>query len=406
MLFRSLAVAALILVADVLAHPGDDHSHEIAEIAAFTKLSKKDLSHCAKKLKARGIEQRATARRAATAQKARQKRGLSTTAPFLRARQAPLDTDHHSPVDYTSETAASTLFASNSSCILAPEVTLGPYWVEREYMREDVTDNQAGVSLILDAQIVDISTCDPVSNAVLEIWSCNSTGVYSGIVARGNGVGTADPSNINNTFMRGLQPTDGDGVASFTTLFPGHYSGRATHIHALVHFNGSTFDNGTYAGGYVSHVGQLYFDQSLIAEVEATGVYATNAQGLTSNADDRILSAGMANGHDPIVEYSFLGDTVEDGIFAWISFGVDLSSQQILTGAATLGENGGDANGNGGSGTGGSTPSGTPTSTGAGTGGSGDSNGVVSTFVPSAATSLVGVLSVALVLLLGLFGLF
>ncbi|KAH7356968.1 Intradiol ring-cleavage dioxygenase [Rhexocercosporidium sp. MPI-PUGE-AT-0058] len=405
MLFLPAAVAASILVAAVLAHPGDDHSHEIAERAAFTKLSKKDLSHCAEKFKESGLEQRAIARRAATAQKSRQKRGLSTTAPFLRTRAGPLDTDHHSSVNYSSDTDSSSLFASNGSCILSPEVTLGPYWVGGEYVRENVSEDQAGLSLILDAQVLDISTCDPVTNAVLEIWSCNSTGVYSGVVARGNGVGTADPSNLDNTFMRGLQRSDADGVAQFTTLFPGHYTGRATHIHVLVHFNGTSFENGTYAGGYVSHVGQLYFDQDLISEVEATGVYTTNTQALTTNADDSILSTGVANGHDPFVEYSYLGNSVEDGIFAWISFGVDLTSQRTLTGAATLTENGGVANtgngGGGGGGSSGSAPSGNPTSNGAGNGGnSGSTGGGVSSFVPSATSSLMGVLSAGLVFLL------
>jgi len=329
---------------------------------------------------------------------------LPVAAPFLRGRAAPLNTDHHSSVEYNSDIAASTLFTSNGSCILSPEVTLGPYWVEGEYLREDVSEDQAGIALILDAQILDISTCDPITDAVLEIWSCNSTGVYSGVVARGNGVGNADPSNLQNTFMRGLQPTDDDGVAQFTTLFPGHYTGRATHIHVLVHFNGTSFDNGTYAGGYVSHVGQLYFDQSLISEVEATSIYATNTQDLTTNADDNILSVGIANGHDPFVEYSYLGDSVEDGIFAWISFGVDLTSQQILTGAGTLTGIGGVASGTGGSRPNGSPPSASPTNNGASSAGSSTSNRqVVSTFIPSATSSVVILLAGSVLVLFGLF---
>ena len=63
-----------------------------------------------------------------------------------------------------------------------------------------------------------------------DLWNCNATGVYAGIVATGNGNGLDDPTNINNTFLRGIQKVDHDGVATFESIFPGHYSGRATHI--------------------------------------------------------------------------------------------------------------------------------------------------------------------------------
>ena len=79
MQIRTPVLVASILATGILAHPGEDHSAEAEERAAFTKFSKKDLSHCTEKIKARGIEARALARRAATAQKARQKRGLSTS---------------------------------------------------------------------------------------------------------------------------------------------------------------------------------------------------------------------------------------------------------------------------------------------------------------------------------------
>lgn len=67
---------------------------------------------------------------------------------------------------------------------------------------------------------------------------CNSTGVYGGVVAGGNG-NTADLSNINSTYLRGLQQTKEEGVAQITSLFPGHYSGRCPHIHIATHVNGT-----------------------------------------------------------------------------------------------------------------------------------------------------------------------
>lgn len=78
MQFLTASLVTSLLATGIFAHPGEDHSVEIAERAEFTKLSKKDLSHCSEKFKARGIEKRNVARRAAAAQSARQKRGIST----------------------------------------------------------------------------------------------------------------------------------------------------------------------------------------------------------------------------------------------------------------------------------------------------------------------------------------
>ena len=161
-------------------------------------------------------------------------------------------------------------------------------------------------------------------------------------MASGNG-DSSDATNIDKTFLRGLQPTEFDGVAQFTTTFPGHYTSRATHIHVIANFNGTILANSTYSGGAASHVGQIFFDQDLITQVEATAPYNTNTQEITENAVDTIFSE-EAGTIDPVAQYSLLGETVEDGIFAWISFGIDLTQSQTITPAATLTENGGVAN--------------------------------------------------------------
>lgn len=54
--------------------------------------------------------------------------------------------------------------------MLSPEVTEGPYYVAGEYVREDITEGQAGVPLTLDLQVLDIETCEPVVGAYTEIW--------------------------------------------------------------------------------------------------------------------------------------------------------------------------------------------------------------------------------------------
>ncbi|KAB5582788.1 Intradiol ring-cleavage dioxygenase [Coniochaeta sp. 2T2.1] len=345
-------VITAALVAAVLAHPGHDHDAEQAVRREALQFSKRDLSHCAAKIKARGLEARSVKRRSGIANNLLKKRNLKN-----RDIDELLDTSHHSSESFTLDTPVETIFASNNSCILSPEVTEGPYYVAGEYIREDVTEDQLGIDLALDVQVLDVNTCEPVPDVYLEIWHCNSTGVYSGVVASGNG--NANPSNINATFLRGVQQTDADGAATFQTLFPGHYTGRTTHIHVMVHTDATAFPNGTLIDTtHVGHVGQIFFDQDLIGRVEATAVYAANTQALTTNEEDEIL-AEEAESSDPFVQYVLLGESVEEGLLGWLSFGIDTSLQKSVSAAATLYAEGGVANPNaGGGGPGGPPPSG------------------------------------------------
>ena len=207
----------------------------------------------------------------------------------------------------------------------------------------------------------------------LDVWHCNSTGVYSGVVVNGNG-NSNDESNLDTTFLRGLQPTDNDGVAQFQTLFPGHYSGRATHIHVIAHLNSTILPNNTLTGGTVTHVGQVFFDQDLISQVEVTSPYNTNTNNLTTNAEDRVFSDETENTtSDPVIEYVLLGDDISDGLFGWITIAVNSSAAYdpnysfVYTSDGSVAESGGSG-GMGGSGPGGNftgtPPSGTavPTS--------------------------------------------
>ncbi|KAL4898711.1 extracellular dioxygenase [Aspergillus ambiguus] len=362
----SALVAGLAGLAGVAsAHPGHDIKAEAAERAAFLKrapLHSRSLNQCADKLRARGHEKRNVARRAQIVDDLRRSKGLQSRAPFLKARDVDtvLNTTHHSSMDVDLSTDPNVLFASNATCILGPDVTQGPYYVTGELIRGNIVEDQAGVPLYLDIQMIDTNTCDPVPEVFLDIWHCNSTGVYSGVVASGNG-NSNDETNLDATFLRGIQKTDKDGIVQFQTIFPGHYMGRATHIHVLSHaLNETTVNtnNNTISDLYTAHsahVGQLFFDQDLISTVEETSPYSTNTQELTENADDSIL-AEEADEIDPFVEYVFLGDSVSDGIFAWISMGMDATEDSEVTPAAYYTEEGGVENENSGMGMGGGGP--------------------------------------------------
>ncbi|KAH9906119.1 aromatic compound dioxygenase [Epithele typhae] len=297
--FASLLATTLAAVTIASAHP-----HPTAGTEAFEKRmefqtkARRSLADCQATLRKRdGVYDRAIQRREAFAKGARESHKIRRDAPFLkRDLDTVLSTDHQSNLTgVTNNTDASVLFSGNSSCVLAPEVTDGPYYVTGEYVRYDVREEQEGVDIYVDVQIIDVNTCEPVPNVYLDFWHANATGVYSGISANGNGNSASEPENLNTTFLRGIQATNEDGVAQWLSIFPGHYTSRATHIHILAHENGTSFENSTYTSTYVSHVGQIFFDQDLISEVEALAPYSTNTQELTTNAEDSILSSEAAD---------------------------------------------------------------------------------------------------------------
>ncbi len=237
-----------------------------------------------------------------------------------------------------------------------------------ELIRFDLHEDQAGIPLFADVQFLDMTTCEPLANVYTDWWHCNSTGVYSGVSASGNGNSDTDTSNLDATFLRGIQSTDSDGVVRFESLIPGHYTGRTPHVHILAHVGNTTANaNGTITQTLAQHVGQLFFDQDLITEVGEISPYSENTQTLTTNAEDGILSTETASS-DPIMEYVLLGDTLADGIFAWISIGINTTYSYNANAAATLTADGGVANANAmGGGPGGpngtAPPSGVPTGT-------------------------------------------
>jgi protocatechuate 3,4-dioxygenase beta subunit len=263
-----------------------------------------------------------------------------------------VNTSRHSDLHVTLNTPADELSDKNPVCILAPEGEIGPFWVKGELIRYDISDGEDGIPMYLDGQLIDINTCEPIKDLYWDVWNCNATGVYSGVQSSMNGNGD-DDSNLDKTFLRGIRKTDEDGVAGFKTVFPGHYSGRTTHVHVVAHLNATLLPNNTLTGGYVPHIGQLFFDQDLISAVETTYPYNTNTVAITENANDHVVIVETEDSNsDPFFQYSLLGDSIEDGIFAWVTLGVNssVSHDSAVSYAATLISDGGVSISNAGSG--------------------------------------------------------
>jgi protocatechuate 3,4-dioxygenase beta subunit len=165
--------------------------------------------------------------------------------------------------------------------VLTPELTEGPYYLPLNLVRSDITEGKDGAPLELALQVVDATSCEPIRGAAVDIWHADALGVYSGVVPLG--ANSSAPST-SGTFLRGVQSTDSDGVATFETLYPGWYRGRAVHIHVKVHLDDQTV-----------HTGQLFFDDALTTTVyRATAPYDTRPVADTTNQNDGIYRQGGA----------------------------------------------------------------------------------------------------------------
>jgi protocatechuate 3,4-dioxygenase beta subunit len=168
--------------------------------------------------------------------------------------------------------------AGSSTCAVTPEETAGPYPSNSVLNRRDITEGKSGLPLALTITVVNAgNNCNPVANAAVEIWHCDAQGNYSeysqpGFDGRGQ------------TFLRGVQTTDSSGQVTFTTIYPGWYSGRATHIHLEVLVNGRSVKTS-----------QIAFPEDVTAAVYGTGVYAAKGQNPTRNAGDNVFSDGVTS---------------------------------------------------------------------------------------------------------------
>jgi protocatechuate 3,4-dioxygenase beta subunit len=154
-----------------------------------------------------------------------------------------------------------------STCLLTPEVTEGPYWVENALTRRNITEGKAGVPLVLRFTVLNAKTCTPIRNADVEIWHCDALGNYSAV------------NGASSRFLRGHQKSNAAGRAEFLTIFPGWYRGRTPHIHMKV-----------YVGGDTVHTGQIFFNETITRAVYRQSPYARRGQYDTSHAEDNIFS--------------------------------------------------------------------------------------------------------------------
>ena len=215
--------------------------------------------------------------------------------------------------------AADTLAQSDlPSCVVKPELTEGPYFVDSQLDRSDIRVEPSdgsikpGVPLTLAFTISQIANggCTSLANAKIDVWHCDALGVYSGV----------NDNIISNTtseqkFLRGYQLTDADGHAQFTTIYPGWYTGRAVHIHFKIRTTSTT-------GDAYEFTSQFFFDDSLSDQIFTLAPYTTRTGRRMRNADDNIYQSG---GDQLLLNSTASGD----GYAATFAMGLDLSDMQV-----------------------------------------------------------------------------
>jgi len=194
-----------------------------------------------------------------------------------------------SPTSSSSSTGGSTssLASTNAQCVVTPEVTEGPYFVDEMLNRSDIrTDPATGAArpgvpldLTLALSLVGASGCGALAGALVDMWHCDALGLYSDVSAQ---------STVGQRFLRGYQVSDASGRVRFMTIYPGWYSGRAVHIHFKVRTNPA----GARGTEFTS---QMFFDEALTDQVHAQTPYSQKGRRNTLITSDGIFRGGGTN---------------------------------------------------------------------------------------------------------------
>jgi protocatechuate 3,4-dioxygenase beta subunit len=165
----------------------------------------------------------------------------------------------------------SDLFDRAESCRLAPQTTEGPFYFDVDRIRSDIREDREGTELRLGVRVRAADSCTPIENAVVDVWHCDALGSYSGFEeARGE------------TYCRGAQVTNSDGIAQFKTVYPGWYPGRTPHVHAKVHLDRTTV-----------LTTQLYFTDDRTEIVYESEPYASQPDRTDTNESDPLFDPSL-----------------------------------------------------------------------------------------------------------------
>jgi protocatechuate 3,4-dioxygenase beta subunit len=178
-------------------------------------------------------------------------------------------TARQTPTVPTTPSTSPTASTPVPSCVVRPELTEGPFFVDEKLNRSDIREDRGGVPVTLAFNVSQVSgaECTALQGAQVDVWQCDAAGAYSGI---------GQNNTAGKKFLRGYQVTDAAGRATFVTIFPGWYQGRTIHIHFKIR------------SGQRAFTSQLFFDQATTNAILARAPYNSRGAQDTTNASDNI----------------------------------------------------------------------------------------------------------------------
>lgn len=179
--------------------------------------------------------------------------------------------------------------SGSAACSVTNSETAGPFptITPASLVTSNIVGDRTGVPFTINIVVKNINdSCGALPGVLVDIWHCDKDGNYSEY-------GGTQMQQTNYTayhFLRGRQTTDANGKVTFTSIFPGWYTGRATHIHVHIYT----------AGGTSLLITQIAFPEdssSAVVTVNAATAsgYTKGMTGYTYNSSDNVFSDGVTN---------------------------------------------------------------------------------------------------------------
>jgi protocatechuate 3,4-dioxygenase beta subunit len=203
-------------------------------------------------------------------------------------------------------------------CAVTPEGEIGPFFADDRsagFNRStilanlDGTSTQPGVKLTLTVHVYDThANCAAMPGVQIDLWHCNAFGIYSDEASEGT---------ASQSWLRGYQLTGATGTATFATIVPGWYPGRATHIH----LRARSKYNSTSSASDGTNTTQLFFPQATVDTIDTTiAPYRTKGANPTTNSNDYV-SARETKGRTELA----LSGSAATGFAATVSIGLPIT---------------------------------------------------------------------------------